>query len=81
MTDNAAGTARTGRVERTTKESSVLVELDLHRPAGAQHRDAGAAVVEQQVLELAEVARQDRPVDVFAVQVAVGAAGLLVAGL
>ena len=49
----------------------MLVELHLDRPAGRHHRHPGAAVVRQQFLELAEVARQHRQVDVVAAQVGV----------
>ena len=54
----------------------VLVELHFLRHVRVEHGDAGAAVVDQQVLEVPEDALQDRQVDVFAVEVGV-AAGLL----
>ena len=54
----------------------VLVELHFLRDVRVEDRDAGAAVVDQQVLEVPEDALQDRHVDVFAVQVGV-AVGLV----
>ena len=51
----------------------VLVELHFLRHVRVQHGDARAAVVEQQVLVVAEHALEHRQVDVLAVQVDVAA--------
>jgi hypothetical protein len=49
----------------------VLVKLDLNRLPLADYRHPGAAIVHQQVFEVAEITCQDRFVDMLAVEVAV----------
>ena len=44
----------------------VLVELHLHREFGMHHRDAGAAVVQQEILVLPEDTLQHEPLDTVA---------------
>ena len=56
---------------RVNDKKLVLVELHFHRLLEADYGDAGAAVVGQQVFELAKMALQYRPVDVFAKKIAV----------
>ena len=51
----------------------MFVELHFQRNPRVEDRDAGAAVVEQQVFEVVQDAFQDRQVDVFAIQVFVAA--------
>lgn len=57
----------------------MFVELDFHGLGGGNDRHAGATVVQEQFLKVAEIAFEDRAIDVFAEQVAMLAAGLLVA--
>ena len=61
-------------------EQLVLIELDLLRKAGIEHRDAGAAVVHEQIFEIPQRALQDRHVDVFAVEIGVALGFLAVTG-
>jgi hypothetical protein len=58
----------------------VLVELDLHGPAGADHGNPGAAVMHEKVFKVAAVALQDRQVNLLAVQVLVGSAVTVMTG-
>ena len=69
------------QVVRVDDQQFVFVELHFHRPRRGDDGRAGAAVVEQQVLEIQEGALQHRQVDVFAEQVAVRGAFAGVAGL
>ena len=62
-------------------EHLVLVELELDRFFGGHHGDAGAAVIEQQVVEVVEMTQEDGQVDVLSEQVAVAGAAAGVAGL
>src|SRR5437588_10908443 len=59
----------------------VLVKLYFHGPAGADHGNAGAAIVEQQVLKITAIALEDRQIDLLANEILVSAALALVAGL
>ena len=68
------------QVAAVADQQLVLVELDFHRPAGSDDRDAGAAVIEQQVLELAEVTFEHRPINVRPPQIAVAVGLVAVAG-
>ena len=58
----------------------VLVELHFQGNARVQHGDARAAVIQQQVFEVAQRAFQHGQVDVFAIQVVVAALLAVVAG-
>ena len=58
----------------------VLVELHFQGNARVENGDAGAAVVQQQVFELAQGAFEHGQVDVFAVQIVVSALLAVVAG-
>src|SRR5207248_6614668 len=60
-----------GQVGCIDDQELVLVELDLHGAQGGQSCQAGAAVVQEEILEIAAIAFQDRQVDVLAKQVAV----------
>jgi hypothetical protein len=68
------------QVARVDDQEFVLVELDFHRLLGTQHGDSGAAIIEEQILEVAQVALQDRQVNGFAVKVAMMSAIALMAG-
>ena len=54
-------------------EQLVFVELHFQRNPRVEDRDAGAAVVEQQIFEVVQDALQDRQVDVLAIEVLVPA--------
>ena len=58
----------------------VLVELDFEWDSGVQDGDAGAAIVEQQLLVVVEHAFEDRHVDAFADKVVVAVVLAVVAG-
>lgn len=52
-------------------EQFMLVELNFDRSTSTEHRNPGAAIIEEQVFELVEIALQHGPVDVVPPQVAV----------
>jgi hypothetical protein len=57
--------AERAQVRCVNVKQFVLVELHFHRPPSRYDSHPGAAIVRQQFLEVAEVARQHRPVDVI----------------
>src|SRR5438552_10449700 len=59
----------------------VLIELDFHRFMGGHDGDAGTPVVDEQILEFATIAGQDRGVDAAAAEVAMLAVPAAMAGL
>ena len=62
-----------GQLVAVDDQQLVLVELHFLRDVRIEHGQAGAAVVDQQVLVLPEDALQHRHVDVLAVEVGVAA--------
>ena len=62
-------------------EQLVLIKLHFHGPGLRHHGDAGAAIVEEQVFVLAEIAGQDGHINVMAIKVPMPGAGAFVARL
>src|SRR5262249_342492 len=59
----------------------VLVKLNFHRLIGRDNSETGAAIVQEEVLEVVDVAEQHHAVNLLAHQVAMFAAGRVVAAL
>src|SRR5262249_14261728 len=68
-------------IARVDHEQFVLVKLHFHRPIRCDDRKTGAAVVEQQILKVIQVAYKYGALDLLAHQVVMLAINGLVAGL